>query len=215
MGYRCFALLLRFISFCQRHNLDPREYGYIYQMIEVGDYSELAGKPAPPPYRFVLLELREWTRRLARFPETRHTTINNEPPWFFDYEQGEYISYFLPLDEELASETDLRVEKAQQETWQDYKERRDADTKQRGLESYSGKRSDTHDYWIYLYKVKGLSSDEIHKREYPDHNPNKDPDLSSIERAMSRRLKLAHIEFYPFGKKRKLEKKLAKYRPET
>ena len=161
MGYRCFALLLRFISFCQRHNLDPREYGYIYQMIEVGDYSELAGKPAPPPYRFVLLELREWTRRLARFPETRHTTINNEPPWFFDYEQGEYISYFLPLDEELASETDLRVEKAQQETWQDYKERRDADTKQRGLESYSGKRSDTHDYWIYLYKVKGLSSDEI------------------------------------------------------
>lgn len=219
MGNLSYSLLLRFLSFCNRHRLNPMDYFYIYEMLNWGDLNKLESQSAPLSYRFALLDLREWHKKLAHFPETKNLSINNTLGWFLTTNKVSISRNFMPLGEEPTGETDLRVEKAQRETWQDYKKRRDKDSKQRGLKSYSGQRATAaagdHDYWIYLYKVRGLSSDEIHKQEYPSYNLDRDPDIPGIERAISRRLKLAHIKFYPFGEKRKLDKELAEFRLET
>lgn len=162
-------------------------------------------------YRFAVLGPREWQKRMAHFPETRNLTHSTTPDWFFDYERDEYISYQPPLDEGLASEIDTRVEKAQRETWKDCKKRRKVEAGQRGIRVYTGKREKAaagdHDHWIYLYKVKGLGSDQIVELEYPGGN-GPDNAVNSVEKAIRRRLELAHIDFLPFGEMRGLLKEI-------
>lgn len=139
--------------------------------------------------------------------------VDQLPPWFLDEDTGEYVAYRGPLDVGNIEASTPRVLEAMKETWQDYQKCCVEVARQRGLRVYSGSRSKPsgvdYDRCLYLYMVKGWGTDKIHKELYLEYDPERDLDLENLEKGMRRRARLAHIDFFPFGKKREIDKELA------
>jgi hypothetical protein len=218
MGARCYSLLLRFLSFCFDYRIDPRDYAYIYQMVERKPL-ESSEKTVPLPYRFEVVEWNDFIRRISVVPGVGSLTVDQLPEWFFDEGKGEYVTHRGPLDVGNLEAATTRVLEAMKESWQDYNKRCLEVAGRRGLKVYSGSRKKPsgvdYDYCLYLYMVKDWGTDRIHETLFPDSDPAKALELPNLERGMRRRAKLAHLEFLPFGKKREIERELAELGIET
>lgn len=211
----------------QPWQFETSDHDLVKELLPPKSLAALAHPPEDEELSCRILDLsyRQYVRRYYSREGYRDKPMTRPPPWFYDDETGEYLAYFESIERETPAEAKARLDEAHSKIGQDFQIEREKWARERGLESFQGKRSskvtpDDHYYWLYLYVVKVWDTDAIAKEaekiwnakqmeKKTEKTPDKDkkdilaPDLDDVKKALTATARLVRVDIQDFKKRKK------------